>query len=324
MKTSRQGVIYVLLAVIIWSTTPIFIDQLETAYRFTPVQISTWRAFLVTLCLALSFLLRPPRILKLTAGEIGYYALYGVVGVGLFGVSLSTSVAMNKPAVANTLAFCAPVFVALGSRWLFHEKLKALQIGAIAMNLIGCALVGGIYEPAALTEASAKGIGIGIFSGVCFAVYTLLGRGAARTERLSSRVILFYTFLFGTLSLLVWSLLTERVGLLLLPFDWSAWALLLALSLGPTLFGYILFNISLRYLSAAIASIFHTLEPVITALLALLFLGQMMNIVQWLGLSLIIGSVIAMQVVLRFTVVDNSDFSPNRLTVSIDSSYPSL
>jgi hypothetical protein len=30
------------------------------------------------------------------------------------------------------------------------------------------------------------------------------------------------------------------------------------------------------------------------------------------------------QVVLRFTVVDHSDFSPNRLTVSLDSSYPSL
>jgi len=29
-------------------------------------------------------------------------------------------------------------------------------------------------------------------------------------------------------------------------------------------------------------------------------------------------------VVLRFTVMDNSDFSPNRLTVSIDSSYPFL
>ncbi len=28
--------------------------------------------------------------------------------------------------------------------------------------------------------------------------------------------------------------------------------------------------------------------------------------------------------VLRFTVMDNSDFSPNRLTVSLDSSYPSL
>ncbi len=269
MKASRQGIIYVLLAVIIWSITPVFIDQLETAYRFTPVQISTWRALLVTLCLAISFLLRPPAILKLTAAEIGYYALYGVVGVSLFGVTLSTSIAMNKPAVANTLVFCAPVFVALGSRWLFHEKLKALQIGAIAMNLIGCALVGGIYEPASITEANVKGIGIGLFSGVCFAVYTLLGKGAARTERLSSRVILFYTFLFGTLSLLVWGLFTEGVGLLLLPLDWSAWALLLALSLGPTLFGYILFNVSLRYLSASIASIFHTLEPAITALLAL-------------------------------------------------------
>lgn len=294
-NASQRGIIFVLLAVVLWSTTPIFIDQLETAYRLTPVQISTWRAFLVTLCLAISFLLRPPRILRLTRGEIGYYALYGVVGVSLFGIVLSTSVAINKSAVANTLVFCAPVVVALGSWWLFHEKLNALQIGAIAINLAGCALVGGIYELATITATNAGGIGVGLFSGVCFAVYTLLGRGAARTDRLSPRVILFYTFLFGTLALLIWGLFTEGTRLLLVSLDWPAWALLLSLSLGPTLFGYMLFNISLRYLSAAIASIFHTLEPAITALLALLFLGRMMNVFQWLGLSLIIGSVIAMQ-----------------------------
>lgn len=294
-NTSRRGIIIVILAVIIWSTTPIFIDQLEIVYRFTPVQVSGWRAFLVTLGLALSFLIHPPRILKLTRGEIGYYALYGVVGVSLFGITLGMSVAINRSAVANTLIFCAPVFVALGSWWFFHEKLKALQMGAIAVNLAGCALVGGIFQPTTIMGVNAGGIGIGLFCGVCLAVYTLLGRRAASADRLSSRVILFYTFLFGTLALLVWGLFTEGVSILLLPFDWSAWMLLLSLSLGPTLFGYLLFNVSLRYLSAATASIFHTLEPAMTALFALLLLRQTMNVFQWCGLSLIIGSVVAMQ-----------------------------
>jgi drug/metabolite transporter (DMT)-like permease len=82
---------------------------------------------------------------------------------------------------------------------------------------------------------------------------------------------------------------------LLVSLDGSGWALLLVLSPGPTPFGYLLFTVSLQYLSAAIASIFHTLEPVMTALLALIFLCRMMNVLQWIGLGLIVASVISMQ-----------------------------
>ena len=56
-----------------------------------------------------------------------------------------------------------------------------------------------------------------------------------------------------------------------------------------------LIYVSLQYLSAAIASIFHTLEPVMTALLALFFLGRIMTLLQWIGLGLIVASVISMQ-----------------------------
>lgn len=287
--------VIVLIAVVIWSTTPVFIDQLQTVYRLTPLQISTWRALLVTLFLALYLLVRRPDVFKLQRREVGYYVLYGVVGVSLFNLAFNTSVAINKAAVATTLMFCAPVFVALGSWWFFHERLKPMQIVAIVINLLGCALVGSISELIAGTAGNTKGLLLGLFSGVCFALYTLLGRGAARTKRLSPIVILFYTYLFGTLALIIWGLITQGDHGLVITLDTSGWALLLILSLGPTLFGYLLFTISLQYLSAAIASIFHTLEPVMTALLALLFLGRTMAILQWLGLGLIVSSVITMQ-----------------------------
>ena len=45
---SRLGMVIVLCAVVIWLTTPVFIDQLQTAYRLSPLQISTSRALLVT------------------------------------------------------------------------------------------------------------------------------------------------------------------------------------------------------------------------------------------------------------------------------------
>src|SRR5579863_180960 len=114
---SRRGVAIVLIAVVIWSTTPVFIDHLQTVYRLTPLQISTWRALLVTLFLALYLLVRRPGVFKLQRREIGYYIIYGVVGVSLFNLAFNTSVAINKAAIATTLMFCAHVFVALGS-WL--------------------------------------------------------------------------------------------------------------------------------------------------------------------------------------------------------------
>ena len=121
---SRWGMVIVLCAVAIWSTTPVFIDQLQTAYQLTALQISTWCALLVTVFLALYLLVRRPSVFKLQRREIGYYVLYGVVGVSLFNLAFNTSVAINKSAVATTLMFCAPVFVALGSWWVFHERLK--------------------------------------------------------------------------------------------------------------------------------------------------------------------------------------------------------
>lgn len=284
-----------LVAVVIWSTTPVFIDHLQTVDRLSPFQISTWRALLVTVFVALYLLARRPPVLKLQRREIGYYIIYGIVGISLFNLAFNTSVAVNKASVATALMFCAPVFVALGSWWVFHEQLRPMQIVAIVVNLLGFALVGTISELLAGSAENVSGLLLGLFSGICFALYTLLGRGAARTNRVSPTVILFYTYLFGTLALVVWGLITQGVHSLSISLDVTGWALLLILSLGPTLFGYLLFTMSLRYLSAPIASIFHTLEPVMTAILAFFVLGRVLTILQCLGLGLIMVGVMVMQ-----------------------------
>ena len=108
-------------------------------------------------------------------------------------------------------------------------------------------------------------------------------------------MILFYTYLFGTLALVLWGFIRQGMGSLVITLDASGWALLIIFSLGPTLFGYLLFTVSLRYLSAPIASLFHTLEPVMTALLAFFLLGRILTALQWLGLGLIVASVMVMQ-----------------------------
>ena len=45
--------------------------------------------------------------------------------------------------------FCAPVFVVLGSWWVFHERLRPLQLLAIVVNLLGFALVSCLFRTGA-------------------------------------------------------------------------------------------------------------------------------------------------------------------------------
>lgn len=291
----RRGVVLALLATVLWSSTGIFIDRIISAYHMTPVAISCWRAILVALALALWGAIRSPAAFQISRREIPYYALYGLIGIAIFNVFWSTSVQVNKAAVATALTFSAPAFVALGERLLFGVPLAVAPRIAIGVNYVGCALVAGLTSPSILVH-SPKGLLLGLASGLAFSAYSLFGKGATRLGRRSALTILFYAFAFAAVCLLAWGLGTEGRSLLAPALDLQGWCLLLGLAFGPTLGGYACFTASLRHLSATRAGLLTTLEPPITAILAFVLLGRIMNGVQWLGIALVVAGVLVVQI----------------------------
>ena len=298
----RRGVALALAATLLWSTTGLFIDPLVSRYHATPVQLSFWRALLVTPALALikvtvesrTSKVGPASFFRPSWREAGYYVVYGLVGLALFNVVWSASVAINKAAVATAILYSAPAFVALGARLFFGERVTAAQGAAILINLSGCVLVAGAYAPAALPR-NLGGLLLGLASGAAFAAYTLLGKGTARLGRRDTTTVLLYTFGVAALGLLSWGLLTEGPALLAPRLDGWGWLLLVGLSYGPTLAGYYLFTASLVYLSSTAASLLTTLEPPVTAVLAFVLLGRALSLAQWLGTALIVAGVLLVQ-----------------------------
>ena len=286
----KSGFIFAGLATLCWSTTGIFIDQLTTVYKLTPIEISAWRGVFVTPVLALVLWKHNPKDFILSRREIPYYFLYSLVGIAIFNVVWSSSVQINHAAVATALIYSSPVFVALGARMIFKDKLQTAQIVAIGIDLFGCALVAGISDPTVLF-ANPGGLLLGLGSGLTFGAYTLFGKGAKR----SSLTILFYIFFFATIMLMAAGLIVEGTNILTLNLDPVGWFLLVTLALGPTLGGYACYTLALRDLPAAVASLITTLEPPITALLSLIFLGLAMTPLQYLGTALIVSGVIIMQ-----------------------------
>ena len=101
-----------------------------------------------------------------------------------------------------------------------------------------------------------------------------------------------YGFLFAAGGL---AIVQRPASLFSLGTEWSGWALLVFLAVGPSLAGYALYTHSLRDLPASTAGLIAALEPALAALMAVVYLGEQLVLTQWLGVALILGAVVLVQ-----------------------------
>ena len=297
-----RGYAYALVSAGILATTAIFIRYLTQTYQLPALVLAFWRDGLVTLTLLLVLRWLKPALLHIERRHWGYLLGYGFV-LALFNSSWTLSVALNGAALATVLVYCSAGFTALLGWWLLKERLDGIKLLAVAFSLGGCVLVADALNPSAW-QTNLAGILTGVLSGLGYAVYTLMGRSASQ-RGLNPWTTLCYTFGFATLFLLVFNLLPGEflpgaavriADLLWLGKSWVGWGILFMLAAGPTLVGFGMYNTSLIYLPSSVVNLIVTLEPVFTALLAFLLLGEMMTGMQILGGMVILAGVVLLRV----------------------------
>lgn len=281
-----RGYALALTGTFVWSATGPMIAYLLASTTLLPVTLAAWRDLLTAGVLALLLAAFARHRLRLPRRHWGFLAAYGAA-LALTNAVWTWSVQLNGAAISTVLVYTSPALVALGSRWLFGEKLSRVIGVSLVLSIVGVALVAGLYDPLTLA-ANPAGTILGIGSGALFAAYSLFGKGAAR-RGLHATTIMVYTF--GVAGALLF-LAAGRDAVPTIPP--SAWLGLLILAAGPTLGGYGLFTASLAYLPAANASLITVLEPALTACLAWVFLGETMTPLQLLGGALIVSSVVAL------------------------------
>jgi drug/metabolite transporter (DMT)-like permease len=215
---------------------------------------------------------------------------YGFVGLATFNAMWIYSVKFNGAAVATVLAYSSPAFTVLLARLVLGEPLTARKLVAAFVCLLGCAFVARA-ESLATWQVNPRGILVGLGTGVAFACYSLAGRWSAGRFA-SSWTVTAYGFLFAAGGL---AIVQRPATLFSLGTEWSGWALLVFLAVGPSLAGYALYTHSLRDLPASTAGLIAALEPALAALMAVVFLGEQLVLTQWLGVALILGAVVLVQ-----------------------------
>ena len=279
------------------SMTAIFIRHLAQDYGLPALVLAYWREVIVAAALAAVFAIVEPERLCGVRGHTGYLVGYGLV-LALFNALWTLSVTLNGAAVATVLVYSSAGFTGLLGWLILKEELTLIKMLVVALSLLGCALVVNVFNPSKW-GLNTTGVIVGISAGLFYALYSIMGRLASQRE-LNTWTTLFYIFTFASMFMLGFNLLlrgkipgaaARPADMLWLGNAWEGWLTLAVLAVGPTLMGYGLYNVSLRYLTSSTANLVVMIEPVFTAVFAYILFGEVLTAVQLLGGVMIMGAV---------------------------------
>lgn len=287
LKPGISGYLLAVSAAILWGTLGIFAKILYS-YKIDPVTIVFFRAlFAFLICLFILALLDPSSI-KIKLKHVLFFALFGIISVGIFYALYFYTIKITTIATAAILLYTSPAFVVILSWLFFREPLSASKITALFFVMIGCAFVVGIYRPGIL-KINLLGILAGLGSGLTFGLYTIFSKRALQSYK--PRTVLLYSLGFGTAFLYF---ILPKGAIVNGNYPLIFWTLALILAIFPTLLAFAFYISSLRHIEASRASIIITIEPVAAAVFAYFILGEYLEPLQIFGgLMVIAGAILA-------------------------------
>lgn len=256
MKKYYLGLVIAIVSV---SFAAVLIVSTETA----PLTIAFYRLLFTTALLLPFFLIRGYRseLVSLTRSQGYAMAAIGVVLAGHFAFWI-TSLEYTSVASSVILVTAHPVLVTPLAAFVLKERYTPINVAGIALSLLGVGiLVLGNYG---LEEGTLGGNLLAMMGGVTAGIYILGGRSMRRT--VSTPVYALTVYGIATMVLLVLCLVFQVP---LVSVHSRDVGLILLMALGPGILGHTLYNWSLKYVRAGVASVSLLGEPLGSSLLAL-------------------------------------------------------
>ena len=255
----------------------------RTVYRYEsdPMTVVAWRALIGAAALAAILALFRPTLLRVSVKDLPFFLLYGFIGVTLNFWTYFSALKFTSLAIAVTLLFTFPAFVAVLSALFLGERLTRTKLVAVGVTLLGSSLVVQLHH-GDLVKLSLRGIVFGFLAALCMATYSLLGKRAM--AHYAPWTVVLYGFAAGGIFLALGSGPRMLAGS---SYPAAAWAWIVGLALVPSLGGYALYNLGLGALPASQVAVIATWEVVTAAALGWLVFGESLAPTQFLGAALV-------------------------------------
>jgi len=211
------------------------------------------------------------------------------VCIGLVNAVYYVAIDRLPVAVALVLQYTAPAMVVVYTAARLRRRPGNEVIVAVLLALTGVALVSGAIGTD-LGSVDALGVTMGLASAVLFASYTLVGESV--TTVYGPLGAMFRAFSIAGSLWICWQIFNGFPHELLDPANLPR---VLLIGLGATLAPFLLYLWGVERVKAERAAIAATLEPVLGAVVAWIFLDQSLGALQIAGGVLVIAAVILIQ-----------------------------
>ncbi|MBD0298159.1 MAG: DMT family transporter [Flavisolibacter sp.] len=288
-KAMMQGVLYALLAALLWSGN--FIVARGMHQKIGPVSLAFFRWLTATVFLfpvAQKAFFKEWRLVRPHWKYISITALLGITFFNTFVyVAGRYSSAINLALIGTT---AAPLFVLLISVLFLKEKVAMRQFIGALLCVIGILL---LISKGSWQQLAAFRIGTGdvwiLTAALSFALYTLLVRRKPRT--ISSLTFLFSIFFTGTLFLIpayIWEQVSGST------FNWTVDLVLifLYLGIGASVLAFLLWNTSIHKIGATHTALFGNLIPVFSMVEAVWLLHEQLDWVILVSFFIVIAGLV--------------------------------
>jgi drug/metabolite transporter (DMT)-like permease len=277
-----------IFAVVVWGGT--FIATKIALKEVSPATIVWLRFAMGVVILGATVILRKQFAFP-EKGEWAYFALLGFIGVTFHQWLQANGLKTAQATTTAWIVASTPVFIAILGWLVLKEKMGWVRSGGIALAAAGVLLVVSKGNLGALFTGKEGTIGdlLVFISAPNWAVYTILSR--RELARHPAARMMFFVMLFGWLFTSVWIFGfgpgISEIGHL----TFSGWSAILMLGVLGSGLAYIAYYDALQALPASQLGAFLNIEPLVTALLAAVMIGERITIISLIGGAVIIFGV---------------------------------
>ncbi len=250
-------------------------------YSDAPVSVQGMYRMLFTVFLMLPFGAKQLRYVNVITKKDWFLLITAGIFLALHFLVWMASLNYTSIASSTIILSLEPVFVMVGAYFAFRDKPNKWMMLGMIVALIGAICVGS--GDIGITRTAFYGDMLSFLGALAVAVNMLIAK------RILTRVPSYlYSLIVFTVTFLCFLLYNIAMGIQMINYPLKEWTVFLLLAIVPTVFGHMIFNWLLQYVSATTISMSVLAEPIGSSILGMILFHEMVTGFQLLGGAFVI------------------------------------